>query len=195
MALSRQKIHFPKPVTAFQFAAFGAPPVPVDEVDARVTEAYRRGQSEADDFHRQQLHEQRIETVEYQERVLARVEQQVEALLSTTQARVPELVFALVARVLDGVSLDAEQLRALILATIAELHQRDGEHLEVMLTPTDLEKLNDLRASGDGELSRLTFIADERLGSGDVQVRSRFGLLDARLETKWAKVKREVLGE
>ena len=194
MSWSRIKVNLPQPVAAMQVRSFDSAPIPPREAEERVQAAYRKGQGEADDFHRQQLMEQREETVQYQREVLMRLEQKIDTLLQASSERIPSLVFALVERVLTGVTLEESALRELVLATLSELHHREGEHLEVVLSAEDHDKLVHLQAEGGGELQRLQFAVDERLRHGDVQVRSRFGLLDARLETKLAKIQRETLG-
>jgi len=196
MSWSRLQVTLPAPLAGFRVRSFGPPPVPAETVKAQVEEAYRKGQGEADDFHRQQLMQHREEAVSYQRDILLRLEQKIDTLLESSHQRIPELVFALVGRVLQGISLDAQELEALVVTTIGELHHREGEHLEVQLSPQDYDTLLTLQEEGKAEsLKRLQFVSDERLSHGDVQVTSRFGLLDARLETKLAKIKREVLGE
>jgi flagellar assembly protein FliH len=161
------------------------------ERERLIREAYERGRGEAEDFARAQLVEARTETSELQSSVLHGVEKAFEDLRTELDQNLPELVLALVQRVLRGVELDGEAIRGLVLSTVEELAPRD-EPLTLFLHPQDHHALSQRDEELAANHPRLRFQADPELKRGDVQVRSRFGVIDARTDTKVDALRREL---
>lgn len=194
MSSSRHSLILREPLTGVRVRYAGPPPVAGLQAQADAQAAYERGKQEAGTFHNRQLAEQREEIVAHQKQVLQHMDRQVESLVREVQQRLPALLFALVERVLEGVELTGSQVSQLVESVLQEYAHHEGEILDIYLSPEDLRRLKDYQSEvGENPSPHLTFHADTKLKCGDCQIRSRFGLLDARLATRVAKLKETVL--
>ncbi|KAF0096114.1 MAG: hypothetical protein E1N59_81 [Puniceicoccaceae bacterium 5H] len=186
-------LHLTRRLRGVELVSFGPPPVPYDAHEQAVAEAYERGKRAAEQSYQAQLSSQRDEVVDFQHNVLERLEQEVGQLLTRSSERLPSLVFSLVEKVLEGMQFDGPQLENAVASVLDEMQPAEGERVEVHLNPADLERLTEhLEQEGTLNLTYLDLRADERLRSGDLTVRSRFGLIDARLDTRLSKLWKEV---
>lgn len=187
------ELRLPRPLRKVELVSFGPPPVPHAEHQRLVADAYERGKRTAEQTYQAQMSSQRHEIVEYQHQVLERLEQEVSALLQGCSDRLPSLIFALVEKVLEGIQLDGAQLEQAIQHVLAEVQTSEAERVEIRLCPGDYEKLQTHLADGtELNLATLDIRVDERLRPGDLTAHSRFGLLDARLDTRLTRLWREV---
>jgi len=172
---------------------WGDAPIPLNEAQAAVDDAYHRGRDEVTEFYESQLSDQRQEIISYQNNTLDQMTSQVSAFISEAQDRIPSIVFALLERVLAGVRLDREQLMQLIENIIEEFSHHEGEELEIYLNVEDYQKFKEYRdEAGETGFKHITVEPDKNLLPMDVVVRSRFGVLDATIATKLAKLKNEL---
>ncbi|MDP0499632.1 MAG: FliH/SctL family protein [Verrucomicrobiota bacterium JB022] len=182
-----------RPVRAVQFVRFGPPPVDADVHEKAVAEAYERGKRAAEQNFHAQMSSQREDVLDFQRNVLERLEREVGQLLAGTADRLPSLVFSLVEKVLEGMQFDGPMLESAIANLLAEMQPAEGERVEVRLNPQDLERLTEhLENAGTLNLNYLDLRDDDRLRPGDMTVHSRFGLVDARLDTRLARLWKEI---
>lgn len=153
------------------------------DVEAERRLAYQQGYDEAATFLNQQLFLQRRDVVALADETLARLGRQEETLAAQAREVLPDLVMEVVRRLWAGFQPDAALVRRLVGEALANVAPGPGR-VEVALPPADLALLDGADAGLRERHPGLEFRADPGLRPGDCLVRSRFGLTDARTETK-----------
>lgn len=186
----RLTIRFTQPPRRIAFR--DAPPVleyTEAQLDAARREGHQRGLEEASRMLEKQLLEQRAEVVHLQSETFSSLAKQHAALVEQFRALVPELTMSAARRVLAGIEID----RDLVLRLVAEvLHEiaPSREAIEVALSARDLQLVEGNEAAFREKHPEILFRADAELQPGDCRVRSRFGIIDGRLETKLRSVEK-----
>ncbi len=189
MSWYKENIRFDRPLKSVKVSAWLEPEIPKSEYDDAIEKAYQKGKEDAEDHFKLQLAEQRQEMVAYQTDLLDRIEKDVEDSVTDALNRIPKIIFALTERVLDGVKLDGEAVEKLMQPLLEEFSHHEGEQLQVYLSEKDFDTFEKYRDSGKADnYHRTTFHKDSDLKPKDCMLRSRFGLLDARLSTKLTKI-------
>ncbi len=153
------------------------------EVEALRQEAYRQGQDAARAFADKQLVEFRADVRHLQDGVFARLAELEPALLGQIRSALPGLALDLARRVLAGFEPPPEVIERICREALDQLYpERAG--LELILSPRDGALLNQLNPDWLQRYPGLRLRTDATLGPGDCQVRSRFGLTDARRDAK-----------
>jgi flagellar assembly protein FliH len=153
---------------------------------AQLTEAaYRRGVDATRAAADQQMVEFRHEMEQLGAGILEKLSQAEPRLLSQLREALPSLAVEIGRRLLAGFEPPAEIIDRLCSEALEHLYpERDG--LELSLCPRDAELLSGLNPDWLRRYPGLRIVPDPALRAGDCQVRSRFGLTDARRETKVA---------
>jgi flagellar assembly protein FliH len=115
---------------------------------------------------------------------------------TTTQLReaLPGLALEIARRLLAGYEPPAEVVEKLCHEALQQLFpEREG--LELSLCPRDVELLEQVNPGWIGRYPGLKVRQDAALAPGDCQVRSRFGLTDARQQTKLAVLAHGLMGQ
>jgi flagellar assembly protein FliH len=161
---------------------------------AQLTEAaYRRGVDATRAAADQQMVEFRHEMEQLSEGVLKSLSGFEPALVAQVREALPSLAVEIGCRLLAGYEPPAEIVARLCSEALEHLYpERDG--LELSLCPRDTELLNGLCPDWLKRYPGLRIRADGALRPGDCQVRSRFGLTDARQETKAAALAHHLTG-
>lgn len=161
---------------------------------AQETEAaYRRGVDAARSAADQQMVEFRADMEQLSDGVLRQLASVEPALLAQIREALPGLAIEIARRLLAGYEPPPEIIDRLCGEALGQLFpERDG--LELTLCPHDADKLTTLGPDWLQRYPGLRIRADASLSSGDCQVRSRFGLTDARMETKLAALTHGLTG-
>jgi len=115
------------------------------------------------------------------------------SLMSQIREALPGLAVEIGRRLLAGYEPPPEVVARLCQESLEQLYpERDG--LEISLSTRDAELLNTLNPAWLKLYSNLRIRVDAALAPGDCQVRSRFGLTDARQETKLAALTHHLTG-
>jgi flagellar assembly protein FliH len=163
------------------------------ELTAKTQEAYRRGVDDARGAADQQMVEFRADMERLSEGVLRRLAEIEPALLAELRAALPGLALEIARRLLAGFEPPAEIIERFCREALDQLFpEREG--LELALCPRDAEQIGRLSPDWLQRYPGLRLRADESLSPGDCLVRSRFGLTDARRETKLAALERGLAG-
>jgi flagellar biosynthesis/type III secretory pathway protein FliH len=168
----------------------GEPPL---DPEAIRQEGFRAGQDAAEESFNARIFELREEQQHLYETVLQGLETKFEELTVEIEAQLPEIVNRLVARVVRGVEMTPGIIRAQIEALISETGT-PGEELHIELCPEDFAMLvpEERKKIGGGKVQ---IVENQSLKEGDIQMRSRFGLIDATVDARLANVKRSLLGD
>ena len=191
MAL-RLKVQFSQPFVAVKVTTPSRRLYTEAEVTAIRTAAREEGGEATRGFANQQLVEFRAEVQALQEGLFEKLAQVEPDLLEQLRATLPQLAIEISRRLLAGYEPSADQVRALCEDTIAQIYP-EREQLEVLLSPRDSALLDEVSGDWKGKYPGLRVNTDPTLGPGDCQVRSRFGLADARRKVKLETLSRELL--
>lgn len=155
--------------------------------------AYREGYDAALAFSDRQLAEFRDEVHDLQNGLLAHLPGVETSMAEQLRAGLPALAIDIARRLLAGFEPSEALVRSLCTEALDQLYP-ERENLELILCPRDVELLRKHLSDLEGRYPGLRLRADGSLSPGDCQVRSRFGLTDARLSAKLEAIQHELTG-
>lgn len=153
------------------------------ELAQREEAAYQRGVDAARGLADQQMVEFRADIEQLGDGVFKKLGGFEPVLVAQLRDTLPSLALDIARRLLAGYEPPAEVVSRICEEALAEIFP-ERENLELSVAPRDaalLEKLNPVWLQ---RFPGLKIRAESSLTPGDCQVRSRFGLTDARLQTK-----------
>lgn len=153
------------------------------EFAAATQAAYRRGIDDARGSADQQMVEFRADIEQLNDGVLKKLSTLEPTLVAQVKDALPELAVEIARRLLAGYEPPAEVVNSLCEEALAELFP-ERENLELVIGPRDSEFLTKLSPDWMARYPGLRVTVDRGLKAGDCQVRSRFGLTDARQQVK-----------
>jgi flagellar assembly protein FliH len=153
------------------------------ELAARDESAYRRGIDEARSFADQQMVEFRADVEHLGDGIFKKLSAFEPALVAQLRGSLPSLALEIARRLLAGYEPPPEVISRLCEEALAELFP-ERDNLELVVSTRDAALLEKLNPEWLRRYPNLRLRADASLSPGDCQVHSRFGLTDARLQTK-----------
>ena len=163
------------------------------EVAARTQAAYREGVDSARAAADQQMVEFRADMAQLSDRVLAGLSGVEVQLFAQLRDALPGLAVELARRLLAGYEPSPEVVARLCEETLAQIFP-ERDNLELALCPRDAALLTELNPEWRQRYPGLQIRSDATLAPGDCQVRSRFGLTDARQAVKLAALAHHLTG-
>jgi flagellar assembly protein FliH len=163
------------------------------ELAAMRAKAYREGYDAAHAFSDRQLLEFRGEVQALQQGLLQNLPGIEQSMMEQLRSTLPSLALELAKRLLAGFEPDEDQIMSLCTETLDELFP-ERENLELIVSPHDAELLTKHIPDLEARYPGLSLRADPSLSQGDCQVRSRFGLTDARMSAKLEALHHELAG-
>jgi flagellar assembly protein FliH len=145
--------------------------------------SYRRGVDAARSLADQQMVEIRDEVAQLSGGILSQLTNVDTAILRQLHDALPALALDIAKHLLAGYEPPPEMIDRLCRDALDQLFP-ERENLELILCPRDAELLTKLNPGWLERYPGLKMRADVALTPGDCQVRSRFGLTDARQQTK-----------
>jgi len=152
--------------------------------------SYERGRLEGERALGEQLIRQRAELMELQTGVLASLRAAVPQVVHECEGALVTLAFEAAQRILAGLPITPELIEAAVREACAEVE--DGSEFTIQVHPEDLtllEKINSPLLLPQGGQERIRFQACPQLTRGGCLVQTRFGVIDARRETKTAALR------
>lgn len=163
------------------------------ELAEKCEEAYRRGVDSTRAAADQQMVEFRHDMAQFGDGVLSKLSALEPSLLTQLRDALPGLAVEIAHRLLAGYEPPVETVERLCRDALEQLFpEREG--LELSLSPRDAQLLQDLNPDWMQRYPGLRVRVDGTLNPGDCLVRSRFGLTDARQQTKLAALSHSLTG-
>jgi flagellar assembly protein FliH len=153
------------------------------EIAAQAQEAYRRGVDAARALADQQMVEFRADIEELSDGVLKKLSALEPSMLAQLREALPALAVEIARRLLAGYEPSAEVVSRVCEEALSELFP-ERDNLELAISPQDAALLEKVNPEWIKRYPGLRIRSEPTFGPGDCQVRSRFGLTDARLQTK-----------
>lgn len=164
------------------------------DVNAKIEQAYHRGVDATRAMVDQKLVEMRVEMQQLSEGVLTKLTTVEATTVAQLREALPALAVDIARRLLAGYEPPAEIVGKLCHEALEQLFpEREG--LELSLCPRDAALLEQVSPGWLTRYPGLKVKQDATLSPGDCQVRSRFGLTDARQQTKLAVLGHGLTGE
>jgi flagellar assembly protein FliH len=164
-------------------------PIPALEAEHRQREAeaaaYERGRRDAEKSLREQLLQQRSELLELHQGVVDSLRGAVSQVVAETEDALLNLALEAAQRLVAGIRITPKIVEAVVREALS--HVEDNAEITVHLHTEDLALLRKHESpllSGTPDTGPLRFIGSTEISRGDCLVQTRFGLLDARRETK-----------
>ena len=188
-------IPFQKPLRDARLVSVGSAASAQAEVRAREREqaAFERGRHEGEKALSEQLLRQRSELLELQNGVLASLQQSMARVTQECEGALVALALEIAGKLVAGTPIASEMVEAAVREALAQVEQQG--RLTVLLHPADFELLQ--RANAPVLLTevgaeRVSFQSSPNLSRGGCLVRTCFGILDARRETKLEALKQSL---
>ncbi|MBE7538261.1 MAG: flagellar biosynthesis protein [Opitutaceae bacterium] len=188
----RKLIAFDRPLSSATIPGLSGRQFSESEVAAARVAGFQEGADSARAFASQQLVDFRAEVQALQDGVFSRLADVDAAVVRQVHALLPNLVMDIVQRLLAGFEPPAEAVDRICSETLSQLYP-ETENLELMVSPQDAAVLEKISPAWTSRYPGLRITAAPSLSPGDCQVRSRFGITDARLSSKLDTLGREFL--
>jgi flagellar assembly protein FliH len=185
-------VAFDRPLIGVSVPGHGSHVLTDAELEALRQKAYQEGSDAAREFANQQLVEFRAEVQALQEGIFQRLSTIEPELQTQLRESLPALAVELARQLLAGFEPTAEQVVKLCEETLTQLYP-ERDNLELFLCPRDAALLDQVSTDWKTKHPGVRVTVDAALGPGDCQVRSRFGLTDARRQAKLDTLSRELL--
>ena len=104
---------------------------------------------------------------------------------------IPDLLIEISKKVLGVISIEKEQILSIIDEVLSECSLEDKKLL-LYLSKEDMEILKKCNVEEKNKYQHIQFEEDEHLQRGDCVVKTDFGILDARMDTKLDQIKKEI---
>lgn len=193
MATHRSSIRLDRPLIAAIIPSQDYPRYTERDLALARSAAYHEGYDTARSFSDSQLAEFRDEVHALQHGLLETLPT-IEATLSEQLRQgLPALAMDLARRILAGFEPPVEIVEKICSETLEQLYP-ERENLELIVCARDAALLQKQGGDLADRYPGLKMRIDQSLRPGDCQVRSRFGLTDARLDAKLASIQHELTG-
>jgi flagellar assembly protein FliH len=185
-------IAFDRPLTSVSAPGVGGRFVSEAELAAREETGYRRGVDASRALADQQMVEFRADIEHLSEGVFKKLAGVEPALVAQLRDTLPTLAVEIARRLLAGYEPPPEVVSRVCEEALNEIFP-ERDNLELVVAPRDAALLEKLNPAWLKRYPGLRIRAEATLSPGDCQVRSRFGLTDARLETKLAALQHSLV--
>jgi flagellar assembly protein FliH len=154
-------------------------------IDEREQSAFERGQREGERKLSEQLLQQRNDMVQLQNGVLAGLRNALPQIIQESETALMNLALEAARKFVADMPIDQKMLESVVRESLRQVEDTAG--ITIQLHPDDLallRKHNSQILDGLPETGPMKFIASADVTRGGCLVQTRFGLVDARRETK-----------
>ena len=147
--------------------------------------AYERGRCDGEQALSSQLLQQRNEMVELQNGILTSLRQAIPQVIQETEGALINLALEAAQKIIAGLPVSIEIVEAVVREAVRQV--KDAAEITIQLHPDDLDLLhkhNSPLLNSLPEIGPLRFTHSSDITRGGCMVQTRFGLIDARRETK-----------
>ena len=164
------------------------------EIEGRVRAGYERGRMEGEEALSEQLVQQRQETRRLFEGVLQSLRDAVPQVVREVEPALVSLALEVARKIVCDLPVSAGMVESAIREALGQVES--GAEVTILVHPEDLELLQRLDSpllESGSEPHQPRFRAAAEVSRGGCLVQTRFGTVDARRETKFDLLKRELL--
>lgn len=183
-------IAFARPVREVTLGPVVTCPDTAAVIKEREAQAYARGLVDGEQRLGSQLLQQRNELVELQNGVLHSLRQAVSQVARDAETAAIEIAFTVAEKLVAEIPINRELVEANVRSALAQCEE--ATEFFVQLHPDDLELLRRHNSELLAETARqekIHFLPAPEIGRGGCLVRTQFGIIDARRETRLERVR------
>ena len=176
-----ESLAFAQPLREVEISRFGDRRV-MHEQDLEA--AFQRGRIHGEASLSEQLIRQRSAVADLHNGVLASLRDAIPQVIRDTENALVELAFEVARKIAVGAPIDAAQLQAAVQEAVAQA--ADTSEMTVQLNPADLALLQALHSPllNPQDSKSIQLVAANHISRGGCVVQTRFGIIDARRETR-----------
>lgn len=155
--------------------------------------AFERGRREGESSLNGQIIAQRNETLELQRGIFLSLQRSLPQVAHAAESALIEIALESAKKVVAGIPVDAAMIEATVRDALRQTE--DTAEISVQLNPEDLALLRQLQSpllAGLPEIGPLRFSSSPEVTRGGCMVQTRFGLVDARRETKFEQLRQSL---
>jgi flagellar assembly protein FliH len=155
--------------------------------------AYERGRHEGEKALSEQLMQQRAEVLELHQGVIESLNAAIPRINRETEKALTELALEAARRIIAGMPIQPDMIEAVVREAISQVE--DTAEMTVQLHPEDLALLRKHQSpilQNPSETGPLRFGTSAEVTRGGCLVHTRFGLVDARRETKIEQIRQSL---
>lgn len=193
MSTQHRLIAFEHPLSGASIVGHAVKRYTESDLAAAKEAAYREGYDAAHAFSDQQMLEFRNEVQSLQVGLFQSLPTIEQSMMEQLRSELPGLALDLARRLMAGFEPSDELIEKICSETLEQLFP-ERENLEVIVCPQDAAVLQKHITDMESRYPGLRMRADATLQTGDCQVRSRFGLTDARMSAKLESIRHELVG-
>ena len=175
-----------------------------DRIDPRELEQVRQdaiveGKRQAEEVHNAQILEFREELRALHDEILGSIQEEFNQLKASVSEALPRLAVSLLKKTLPTVEIDAEAIQKNVDDLVAQYGGSGEEGLTAQISSEDFK----LVCKSSGAAKDVEFIQEgsirivpaDTLSKGDCHLKTKFGLIDASIQTKIKHIELALLGE
>lgn len=173
-----------------------APGMTEAEVRAREEVAYQRGRRDGEKALGEQLLRQRAELIELQNGVLESLRQVVPRVARDCESALVELALEVAQKLVAGMPITPAMVEAVVRDALEQVEE--ATEIQVCLHPDDLALLQQVNSPlllPAGGMDVLQFVKSPEVSRGGCMIKTRFGLIDARRETRMQMIRSTLMHE
>lgn len=188
-----------QPIRKVELSYFGPDRIHPEELEEVRNQAMVEGKAKAEEVHNAQILEFREELRSLHDDVLGGIQEQFECLKRAVADAMPKMAMTLLKKTLPSIEIDVEAIEKNIQTLVAEYGGGDDETLVALISNEDFALI--CKAAGAAEGAEFIKEGDVRiqpsdtLSHGDCQLKTKFGLIDATIQTKMKHLEVALLGE
>jgi flagellar assembly protein FliH len=166
------------------------------EADLREREeaAYENGRRDGERALSEQLLKQRNETVELQNGILNSLQQSLPQLIQENELALISLALEAAQKIVAGLPIDSQMVEAVVREALRQVE--DTAEITIQLHSDDLALMRNSNSpllNGLPETGPLRFVGSPEITRGGCLVQTRFGIIDARRETKLEQLRKTLI--
>lgn len=169
------------------------PPLPAGYrrlLKEREEESFERGRAQAEQGLAAQIVSQRQEMVQLQNGVLKAINDAVSQVVRDTERTLVDIALATANRLVSGLPISAEVVEAAIREALTQVEETANVHVLLHAEDLALLRSSDSELVADAGSGRLRLTSSPEVTRGGCVVRTHFGDVDARRETKLEQVRK-----
>jgi len=155
--------------------------------------AFEKGRRDGESALNEQLLHQRNETIEMQRGILDSLRRTLPQVIHESETSVIELALATAQKIVANLPIDAAMVEATVREALRQTE--DTAEITIQLHPEDLALLRQRQSpllDGLPESGPLRFTSSSDISRGGCVIQTRFGLIDARRETKIEQLRKSL---
>ncbi len=189
----RERIQVPRPFREVRLSASGPTSYTEEQLRERERQSYERGRQEAEQALKNTLVRQNSELLKLESSVLESLRQAIPQMARECESGLVALAMEVARKLVADLPVSNEMVEAAIREALTEVEQ--SSDVTILLHPDDLELLQAgnsplFQIGAKGE--RVHFDASNEVARGGCILRTTFGVVDSRRETKFELLKRSL---